>query len=95
MKQDYKVYNVVLETHEGGIRRHPCRVVARNISEAWDLANMQGEEFNKHNDPKCVVQSVAFDSKVNGRFKHQIIGDKFVLASNLINKEKGERNELY
>ena len=78
MKQTYKVYNVSLETHGGGIHQHPRRVIARNISEAWDLANMEGGEFNKHNNPKCVVQSVAFDSKVDERFKHQIIGDKFI-----------------
>ena len=79
MKENYKVYNVILETHEGGIRRHLRRVVARNISEAWDLANVLGGDFNKHNDPECVVGSVAYDSKVDEQYKYQIVGDKLVL----------------
>ena len=78
MVKTYKAYNVTLETHEGGIRRHPRRVIARNISEAWDLANIEGGEFNKHNNLKCVVQSVAYDSKVDEGYRYQIIGDKFV-----------------
>ncbi len=79
MKPIYKVYNVILETHEGEIRQHPRRVVARNMLEAWDLANMEGAKFNKHNIPLCVVGSVHFDSEVNERYKYQIVGDKFVL----------------
>ena len=56
----YKVYNVQLETHEGGIKRHHRQVVARNISEAWDEAQFVGADFNKHNIPSCVVHSVKF-----------------------------------
>ena len=80
MKTTYKVYNVTLETQEGGIRQHLRRVVARNISEAWDLANIEGGEFNKHNKPKCVVHSVVLDSNVGGKYKYQIVGNKWLLA---------------
>lgn len=80
IKQNYKVYNVWLETHAGGIRRYPRRVVARNISEAWDEANVVGGDFNRHNNPPCVVHSIFVDSQVNEPHQYQIIGNDFIKA---------------